>query len=71
MIGARMANMNEVGVELLERLSGFWKALDPPKDWAQLRELDKGSFVIAGTKLKPYITHLRRRNFMTRSESGP
>ena len=52
MIGARTAKMNEVGVELLEPLSGFWKALDPPKDWAQLRELDKGSLVIAGTKLK-------------------
>jgi hypothetical protein len=72
MIGAGMANMNKVAVESLEPLSDFWQALDPPRDRAQFRETGMASAKeIAGTKRKPQITHLRRRNFMTRSESGP
>jgi hypothetical protein len=52
MIGVRTANMNEVGVELLEPFNDFWRALDPPKGLAQFRETGEGSVVAGGTKLK-------------------
>jgi len=72
MIGARTANMNEVGVELLEPFNDFWRTHDPPKGSAQFREAGNGWVVeVTGTKLKVWTAHLRRRNFMTRSESAP
>jgi len=52
MIGFRTSNMNEVGVELLEPFDGFWRALNPPRDWAQFREAWKQNVVTCGAKLQ-------------------
>lgn len=52
MIGRRTSNMNEVGAELLEPFDGFWRALNPPRDWAQFREARKQNVVTCGAKLK-------------------
>jgi hypothetical protein len=52
MIGRRTSNVNEVGVELLDPFDGFWRALNPPRDWAQFREAQKQSVVTRGTKPK-------------------
>ena len=37
MVGARCAGAAEVGIELLEPFADFWRAPNPPQDWAQFR----------------------------------
>jgi hypothetical protein len=38
-------------VELLRPFDGFWRALNPPRDWAQFREAWKQKVVTCGAKL--------------------
>lgn len=52
MIGFRTSNVNEVGVELREPFDGFWRALNPPRDWTQFREAWKQNVVTPGAKLQ-------------------
>jgi len=52
MIGCRTSDRNAVRAELLEPFEGFWRALNPPRDWAQFREAWKQNVVAGGAKLQ-------------------